>query len=611
MAKNSKKKLELPSGLSTRAANRGRLVGAPDMPRPRRSPEEVTQERETKAREEEETRSKQALAIAWVAAIEEKAGEDNPPTKLKFKLNLSQFSRTTNTVAQTKEPTSRCGADAAHAHVSREAIPEELEGEASLMLGIADNAADAFSDSDDEYRPLAGDEEGESEVESELGDEGMNTGSNDAMDNTTRNFRKQARKSYKSGTKEKSSSARRGHADVEVAKRKAAADASVEGVGKRKSEHTALRLLSPADVDTIDDSDLAGLTQRAKTSSSLTKVIPRTSMISLLKKTNLAGPSTASQSEPKPVPSKIAIASLRSTATPGKRGKSKMADLSNALRPIFIDRFVPLVRQYLGTITPWQKLDIDETQKLYKKAFGAEIVSQYGLLEEGDHCWRLIRYRIDDWHTKFVSTALTSFQEVLEDPDHAELFSSAEIVAQYAIYLLGDAGKNAPFYWKEWNNGKKKLGCLQHDLIVRTFAYHVAELQAVGTTKRVMDYPVGALTLSVLAVRHVLTHYSTGVWSPPDGRPGWFSEDNYGDISQFKHGVTTNVHDKRLTRVLKVAKDLNDQEWADMYEAAWVVVQERKQKARRGKSGHARSSSEAPQVLPEDSDEDLMLVADE
>ncbi|KAI8999144.1 hypothetical protein BD414DRAFT_527134 [Trametes punicea] len=180
------------------------------------------------------------------------------------------------------------------------------------------------------------------------------------------------------------------------------------------------------------------------------------------------------------------------------------------------------------------------------------------------------------------------------------------VVMAYSPYLLGDSKKNAPFYWKEWNDGKKKVGRLQHDLIIKTFAYHLNELQAVAPTERTLDYPCGALTLSVLAVQHVLTHYASGVWSPHEGRLGWFSEDNYGDTTQFKDG--RNILDKRLGRVLQVAEDLSSEEWTDVYKAAWVVVQQRQQRGRRGK--HGRVHTDVPAALTEDSDDDLMLIAD-
>lgn len=71
----AKKKLELPPALQTRASNRGRVVGAPDMPRPKRSHEEVLEEEQKQEEAATAAKAKQQAAIERVAAIEERSGE--------------------------------------------------------------------------------------------------------------------------------------------------------------------------------------------------------------------------------------------------------------------------------------------------------------------------------------------------------------------------------------------------------------------------------------------------------------------------------------------------------------------------------------------------------
>ncbi|CDO74227.1 hypothetical protein BN946_scf184721.g6 [Trametes cinnabarina] len=320
------------------------------------------------------------------------------------------------------------------------------------------------------------------------------------------------------------------------------------------------------------------------------------------------------------------------TATSGKAPKSKLSDLAPVLREPFNKRFVPLVRQYLGTLRPWQSVSIHELQQLHRKAFGDEL-SRQSPLEERDHCFRLIHYRMDDWHSKFASTATLSFEEVIKDlsasedhggpggsdpdtsgPDQQSqaILKSTDDIGTYATWLLGDAKRAAPFYWRSWNGGVRQEGRLQSDLIVGTFAYHLGEVLAVPAKERVLEYPVGALTLATLGVQHALTHYSTGTWSPPEGRAGFFSEDNYGDTYNFEDGV--EVKDRRLTRVFKVVENLSDEEWTAIYTAAYAIVKRRKvMKGRRGKNsrGVGGGDAAASGVAKAASDDDeLMLAAD-
>lgn len=211
----------------------------------------------------------------------------------------------------------------------------------------------------------------------------------------------------------------------------------------------------------------------------------------------LAIPANVSAQQSASTPVKIAsVRATRDTATGSSMGgKSKMSDLPRALHDPFRTRFVPLVRQHLGTATPWKPMALQELQDVYCKAFGAELASQYPL-NEGDHCFKLvsvtsssncpcptdlivpftmqITYRMNDWHGAFASTAVATFKEIIEnagstdltDPDgfgsgdedanESFAFTTPEEVGIYAKFLLGDMKKAAPFYWKEWNEGRSK-----------------------------------------------------------------------------------------------------------------------------------------------------------
>ncbi|CDO77041.1 hypothetical protein BN946_scf184403.g16 [Trametes cinnabarina] len=71
----AKKKLELPPALQTRASNRNRIVGAPDMPRPKRSHDEVIEEARQREGEAAIAQKKQQAAIARLASIEQQSDE--------------------------------------------------------------------------------------------------------------------------------------------------------------------------------------------------------------------------------------------------------------------------------------------------------------------------------------------------------------------------------------------------------------------------------------------------------------------------------------------------------------------------------------------------------
>ena len=78
---------------------------------------------------------------------------------------------------------------------------------------------------------------------------------------------------------------------------------------------------------------------------------------------------------------------------------------------------------------------------------------------------------------------------------------------------------------------------------------------------------------------HALTHYCTGEWNLPLKRLSHFSSDNYSNRQIFENGkMKTN---KRMSQVLAVVKDLNDDEWVVIYTAAFEVAKDQDSKARK------------------------------
>ena len=112
---------------------------------------------------------------------------------------------------------------------------------------------------------------------------------------------------------------------------------------------------------------------------------------------------------------------------------------------------------------------------------------------------------------------------------------------------------------------------------------------------------------------HTLSHYQTGQWSPPPGRAGWFSGDNYSDTVVFAD--SKQKRDKKLSRIMKVIDVLDDNEWLTILDAARaIMVRRQSAPGKRSKGGKGVAvgvvaGGDDPQGS-EDSDSDVMLVAD-
>lgn len=94
------------------------------------------------------------------------------------------------------------------------------------------------------------------------------------------------------------------------------------------------------------------------------------------------------------------------------------------------------------------------------------------------------------------------------------------------------------------------------------------------------------------------------------GRAGWFSGDNYSDSVIFVDGKHKN--DKKLTRIMKVVDALEPEEWLEILDAARAVVLRRQTApGKRSKAAHGTVNPTRQQEMVDDSDSDVMLVADQ
>lgn len=79
----------------------------------------------------------------------------------------------------------------------------------------------------------------------------------------------------------------------------------------------------------------------------------------------------------------VDLASADATVSARRNGrKPQLSDLPQALQKPFNDRFIPLVRQYLGLQQLWSKVPLSNLEAIYQQAFGEELAHQYPLVEK-------------------------------------------------------------------------------------------------------------------------------------------------------------------------------------------------------------------------------------
>ncbi|KAH9849166.1 hypothetical protein C2E23DRAFT_841135 [Lenzites betulinus] len=233
----------------------------------------------------------------------------------------------------------------------------------------------------------------------------------------------------------------------------------------------------------------------------------------------------------------------------------------------------------MSRLQPWHSLSLDERQALFQRVFP----DHNHVIEANDIVFTLMNSRITEWQSKFAMAALN----VLEAHFLKAGMAEAEVRGAWCRLQLGTnvAALKAPFLWRTWNDGKKQ-GCLQGELILKTFGVvHIPVLQAVPFALRDEEgnadlRPSGALILAALAVERALNIWLSGSRIILSGQPGYFSADNWGDKVVVSHGVAKSS--KKVANMFARAQKLSCESWIAILDAARAhhhrhkVVQDKK-----------------------------------
>ncbi|OCH87369.1 hypothetical protein OBBRIDRAFT_837456 [Obba rivulosa] len=274
------------------------------------------------------------------------------------------------------------------------------------------------------------------------------------------------------------------------------------------------------------------------------------------------------------------------------RKKPTTSDVPEHMREKFTQVLVPLAREHLGTLPPWTTMPLEDFRALFKRVFPDED----HVIEEGDVYHRLLTFRLTDWQSNFGSAALKAITDYIER--NREDLADTDAIKEWIAFELGDNNRNRPFLWKEWNDGKKKMGRLQSELILRTLTAHLQALAVIPANIGLSDKPpVGALIYSVLAVERALGFWKDGIKRVPPGSAGHFSEDYWGDRIEYVNG--RNVNNRRASRYLKVTTAFTEKNWEDIWDGAYFFFQDKK-----------RQSYQQPPRVVEDAEEDFDMESD-
>ncbi|KAF8328738.1 hypothetical protein F5887DRAFT_1082943 [Amanita rubescens] len=238
--------------------------------------------------------------------------------------------------------------------------------------------------------------------------------------------------------------------------------------------------------------------------------------------------------------------------------------LPDDIRRDFEEVVAPRMRKKIGSLPPWESLEITDIQAIVDDVYGkgTHVVTKNSF-------WvRLANARVNTWRRGFVEAAKSSIEILFADyPDH---FSSTETKGTTVQFWLTKTHDEETFVyqWREYDSeNRKRKGFLAAPCIADTLgAGHFAKLP-----ETLIDFseekPVGALVLAAQAVEHVLQQYTTGKFVKSAKE---FSAENYANKEH--HVVEPGQHRRLYKKVVTHVTTTMTDSIEEFSETHWKVI---------------------------------------
>jgi hypothetical protein len=145
-----------------------------------------------------------------------------------------------------------------------------------------------------------------------------------------------------------------------------------------------------------------------------------------------------------------------------KKENITMNDLPDADREAFRTRFIPLLREYTGTLASWEQPDEMDIRNLWSLAFSYQLDDDFigavsKLVSSCKFNFILLltiqsEDRLSEWRNKFATVAMICVDKYFAEAD----FTPEERVL-HVQWLLGESDKSSPFYYKFCEEGGKPV----------------------------------------------------------------------------------------------------------------------------------------------------------
>ncbi|KAF8953423.1 hypothetical protein BDZ97DRAFT_2065642 [Flammula alnicola] len=281
---------------------------------------------------------------------------------------------------------------------------------------------------------------------------------------------------------------------------------------------------------------------------SLAKVVPTTTVTTFIK------PSISSQ-----------VANSRL-----KKEQIRLSHLPTHLQAAFDNVF--------GYTAPWATPDIDDLTSSWSDSFLLEDASSFDIIPQ-----KLVEDCLHAWRNKFASAALTYLQNhvfrLLES-------NSTDSRAELCTWLLSGEEHTRPFYFRIYEEPDeedlaageevkvKASGLFQSAIVSAVLGTHIAGISAIPSAQRSKRRPVGALVLTIQAIKRALAMWTTGEKLEQQRPYNDFSKTNWGNTTVVREGKVVPI--LTTTNLVDIVEKLKDKQWDKILDAASQAAKTKK-----------------------------------
>ncbi|KIL58000.1 hypothetical protein M378DRAFT_15863 [Amanita muscaria Koide BX008] len=562
--------------IKTRARNKDKHPGAPDMPKPRRRPSEVdksNKQAEEKDRQEENERTELIRAVAEIEDRHRREDEHREAIR-RATLNGTAIKSPEHGASPSPEP-----------QASQESVPPRVSKKTSQNR--APNPKSRSNDNADRTRHhdpkknLARDKEPMRSSEEKRKRKRVTTDDEDEVDNdypdsederASNESRERARRkrNKKTASRDDIERARNTRAisgtpavnqehDIDVhdvtQKGKKAAKARKDDTGlipgwDKKKPH------AQSFAEDSDAEDNGGIVEyggfiRDDETDEVERIAAMKKLAKKAKDDNIV------VIKPNPIAPK--------TLVEARQGDKKWATrhLPQEARADWETVFAPLLHKKGGTsLKPWSFPSIAEIQAVADKVYGD---GKYKILD-GDAFSGLAIIRAQAWRRGFVDAAETAVKSFISK--HSKELETKEDIAEYIDYYLSKTkdGATRVYQWKIVNKDGKKKGLLASGLICQTLGIAHMGKVAEPAVDFIEEKPSGAL------VSHVLEQWRDGLFIKTKKE---FSAENYDNredripvITQERRKVVKKVITHRTTLLFDAIRQFSNAHWDSIIDTA-------------------------------------------